>query len=67
MSGDVCIPNIGPHERRKRARMGIVFGAIGLAIAAGLAVRGVGPWVRLGLFLPFLASAVGFLQAHEKT
>jgi hypothetical protein len=63
----VCIPNIGPQERRKR----LYFGVIGLVLTAViLAVRiltGIAVWWRLALFFPLWLSMSGFFQAHERT
>lgn len=61
------MPNIGPRERKKR----VLFGAIGLVIAAGLltlfVVLDVHRLWRLTLLLPFWAAALGYFQAREKT
>ena len=65
--GDVCVENIGPRERRRRAVFGLLALAVGLALAAALVLAGAARAWRLVLFLPFAGSAAGFLQAHEKT
>lgn len=67
MEGDVCIPNIGPQERRKRLRFGVIAVAVGVALAIVLTLTGVNRLFRLGLFLPFWVGALGYLQAREKT
>ena len=63
----VCIPNIGPQQRRRR----LLGGLVGLAIAAALAVACLAMHepraYRAIVFLPFFAAATGFFQAREKT
>ena len=66
-TGDVCIPNIGARERRKRMGFGIAMFVVG----AGLAALVVGfdvprPW-RLAVLPAFWLGALGVLQAREKT
>ena len=67
MSGEVCIPNIGPGERKKRNAFAVI--ALGLSVAAGAALIGTGAaraW-RLGLLLPLWVAGLGYFQAREKT
>jgi len=64
---EVCIPNIGPRERAKRLRYGIVFAVLSLAGAAALIATGSPRLLRLVLFLPFWVSGSGIFQALEKT
>ena len=67
MVREVCVPNIGPRERRKRLYAG--FGYLGLAIVA-LAIMtatGTSRGYRLLLFLPLWAAGVGVFQYLEKT
>ncbi len=59
--------NIGAGGRRLRLLMGIVFMAIGVVGAAGLAAGGAARGLRLVLFLPFYLGAVGLLQARDHT
>ena len=64
---DVCIPNIGPRERRRRLLVG--FAMCGLAIAAALWLLGSGaarPWRAL-VWLPLLVGSIGLLQVRAKT
>jgi hypothetical protein len=63
----VCIANIGPRERRKRMRFGVVLLVAGAGLAALLVGLQADRLWRLLLFLPFWAGAVGVLQAREKT
>jgi hypothetical protein len=67
VEGDVCIPNIGVRERRKRLTFGLVASGVSAALAGMLVVRGAGrPW-RLTLVLPFWVAALGVFQARAKT
>jgi fatty acid desaturase len=66
-SGDQCITNIGPRERRRRLLSGVVALGIALSAFALLAATGVDRWWRLLLFLPFAAAASGYFQARDKT
>lgn len=67
MESSICIPNIGSGERRKRLLLGVVALVISLGLLAALIALDAGRWWRLGLFVPFLMSMVGFFQAREKT
>ena len=63
----VCVPNIGPGERRKRLYAGFVY--LGIAIIAFMimVVTGTSRGYRLLLFLPLWAAGVGVFQYLEKT
>jgi hypothetical protein len=63
----VSSSNIGPRERRKRTIFGLAFLLVGLALAATLLGAGVSRGWRVLLLVPFWASALGFLQARERT
>lgn len=63
----VCIANIGPRERRRRMRFGVLLLVVGAGLAALLVGIDAHRFWRLALFLPFWAGAVGVLQAREKT
>ena len=66
-SEEACYLNIGPRERQKRMRFGLVALALSLG-AAALLVASHSPvaW-RLGLFAPLFVAATGVFQAREKT
>jgi fatty acid desaturase len=64
---EVCLINIGPRERRKRAVFGVIGFALAAALGAALVLAGVPRWWRLLLFLPLAAGAYGVLQARAAT
>jgi hypothetical protein len=64
---DVCIPNIGSRERRRRLLFGVALLVLGALVAAFLIIGGVHPLWRLPLFGLFWAGATGIFQAREKT
>ena len=57
-SGDACIPNISPAERKKRMNFGIL---------AAMLFLGADKLWRLPLFALFSAGAVSIFQALDKT
>lgn len=63
----VCIPNIGPRERRRRLIGGIAL-LVFAAVAAFIFMWSGAPrlW-RLLVFLPAWAGALGVFQVAEKT
>jgi uncharacterized membrane protein len=63
----VCIPNIGPRQRRQRIIGGVVGLSIAFVLAAVLLSLGVARPLRLLVFLPFFAGTTGLFQAREKT
>jgi len=65
--GTVCIANIGPKERRKRLRFGVITLAVTAVIAAVLVISPLPALVRVILFLPLASGASGFFQWREKT
>ncbi len=67
MQGPVCIPNIGPNERRRRLRVGMVGMLAGAALLAVLLALGIPRWWRMLVFLPFWVGALGILQHRGKT
>ncbi|MPZ13148.1 MAG: hypothetical protein GEU73_01760 [Chloroflexi bacterium] len=64
---DVCIPNIGPAQRRRRLFSGIVMAAVGIGLLAAFAAFSAGHLWGLVLFLPYWGGATGVFQALEKT
>src|SRR5262249_55577747 len=66
-AGTVCIANIGPKERRRRLRFGVITLAVTAVIAVVLIVSGLPAFWRLLLFLPLASGASGFFQWREKT
>ena len=63
----ICFWNIGPQERRKRLRWGVMSWVIGLVTGIILILIGAHPALRLALFLPFASGGVGYFQYREKT
>ena len=59
--------NIGARGIRRRHRSGLVLAAISLAVLAALLAFDAPRWSRLLLFAPAWMSALGLLQAREKT
>ncbi len=66
-SGEVCIANISPFERRKRLKFAIRQFIVTLAILGVLIVLGLHPFWRLPLFLLFSAATTSYFQARDKT
>ena len=62
-----CIPNIGPHERRKRFIWGAMTLGASVLFTAALALSGADRRWRLLVFLPLWIAALGVFQAREKT
>ena len=65
--GEECIPNISPHERRKRLAGGVIMFVISLAVLAALIATGADRWWRLALLPLFGGAASGFFQWRDKT
>jgi hypothetical protein len=66
-TGEVCIPNISPLERRKRLRFAAQQFVITLVILAVMVTLHLNPLWRLFLQFLFSASTVSYFQAHDKT
>ena len=66
-SADVCVPNIGPEERRRRLIGGAVALGVGVGLAGLMVVADVDRWWRVALLLPFWSASLGYFQAAEKT
>ena len=67
VSRDVCIPNIGPAERKKRLWAGAVILSLAVIIALALAFAPLDRAWRLLSFVPFWAGATSLFQVYEKT
>jgi len=63
----VCVPNIGPRQRRQRLIGGLLGLAIAFALSGLLLATAVGRPLRVLVFLPFFAGTTGLFQAREKT
>jgi hypothetical protein len=64
---DVCVPNIGPRERRRRLIGGLVMGSIAVIAATVLVIMGTSRIWRALLVLPIGGAALGLFQVHAKT
>jgi len=65
--GDVCIANISPQERKKRARFAVRQLVITLFVLGVLVALNVDPRWRLLLFFMFSAATTSYIQALDKT
>jgi hypothetical protein len=65
--GEVCIPNISPQERKKRARFAIHYFVFTLLVLGVLLAFHVNPLWRLLLFFMFSAATTSYIQALDKT
>ena len=66
-TAELCIPNIGPRQRRLRLISGLVMVAIATAAAAALLAAGAARAWRLLLIVPVGGAAVGLFQVQAKT
>ena len=63
----VCIPNIGPQQRRRRVIGGVIGLGLGAVLSAWFLASGMPrPWRAL-VFLPFFMGTTGLFQARAKT
>jgi hypothetical protein len=67
MVAEVCVPNIGPRERRKRLYAGFVYLGVAIIALVIMMATGTSRAYRLLLFLPFWAAGTGVFQYLEKT
>lgn len=65
--GEICAINIGPKERQKRMRFGIIMLVVGDILAGVLVTKRTNRLWRLGLFFPYLLAGYGIFQARAKT
>ena len=66
-TADLCIPNIGPRQRRLRLISGLVMAALAALAAAALLATGTSRAWRVLLIVPIGAAAVGLFQVQAKT
>ena len=66
-TGEVCIANISPLERKKRLMFGIRQLITTLVVLVVLILLHVNPLWRLPLLFMFWAAATGYFQARDKT
>ncbi len=66
-TGEVCIANISPFERKLRLRFAIRQFVITCVILAAMIALHINPLWRLLLFFLFSASAVSYFQVRDKT
>ena len=64
---DICIPNIGPRERRRRLSLGIAMFALVVLVAAGLMLGDAPRAWRLLVLFPAWVGSIGVFQVKEKT
>jgi hypothetical protein len=64
---EACTVNIGPRERSKRLRFGLVALVVAFVAAAALIALGAPRLSRLALFIPLFAGGMGIFQARAKT
>ena len=62
-----CIPNIGPHERWRRLRIGYASLASAIVITTALLLLDMPRGWRLLVFLPLALAAFCFLEVRAKT
>ena len=67
IQSDICIPNIGPNERRRRLTGGLLGLGVAVVIAVVLLAAGADRWWRLVLFPLFYGGMSGVFQWREKT
>lgn len=66
-TGDVCIANISPFERKIRLKFSIGQFVIALVILGAMIALHLNSLWRLLLFFLFSASTVSYFQARDKT
>ena len=66
-SGKVCIPNISPKERKKRAQFAKQYFIFTLVVLGVLLALDVNPLWRLPLFFMFSTATTSFIQSLDKT
>ena len=66
-TGDACIPNISPAERKKRMDFGILQLVIAFGVFAAMLYFGADKLWRLPLYFMFAGGATSIFQALDKT
>ncbi len=66
-SGNTCIANISPRERKKRQQFGTMQIIFGVIVLAAMLLLGVDKDWRLVTFFMFAAGASSIFQALDKT
>ena len=66
-TGEVCLANISPFERKIRLKFAIRQFGITLVILGAMIALHLDPLWRLLLFFLFSASAVSYFQVRDKT
>lgn len=67
MEEQTCVINIGPDQRRRRRRAGVVALLVGIALAGTVWLAGVGIWARLLAAPLYFGGFNGVFQARAKT
>jgi hypothetical protein len=67
MDASICIPNIGPRQRRRRLIVGTSMIAIAAVTAVSMVGLGAGRALRMAVFLPLVVGLIGLLQVRAKT
>ncbi len=67
MNADVCYANIGPRGIRLRQIGGVIAGLVAIGLVIAMIALHQPRTYRILAFAPFWLSALGFLQAREKT
>lgn len=67
MDREIPFINIGPDQRRLRHRAGVVALVVGVALAGGLWLAGIGIWARLLAAPLYFGGFNGVFQARAKT
>ncbi len=63
----MCIPNIGPRERRRRVIGGLVMLGVTLAMSGYLLASDAPRWWRAFVVFPAAGAALGLFQAQART
>jgi len=64
---EVCIANIGPLQRRSRARLGLVWWIAAVVVAVVPYALGLDPVLRFACLPLVFGGFQGVLQSREKT